>query len=197
MAEDQSPAVNHTAAGEVKTVEASANTSDLISREQQITEDAKLAENVAKAAVEGRSKSLRRSGAGGKSAADRAREELLASFKFDQIVWAKVGRFCHWPGKITDPNTEGVQEQLLKLAKPGQFLVLFFGSYDCAWVNPNHLVDFKEGYDSLVKKSKSKLFKFAIEEAEKYLKEGIVPEGFNMLAEDEIEEEEQPPDLEK
>eukprot|EP01135_Chromosphaera_perkinsii_P005684 Nk52_evm16s358 gene=Nk52_evmTU16s358 len=107
-------------------------------------------------------------------------------FKFEDIVWARCGGFCHWPGQIKDPMSAGIQEHILKLGKPGMMLVLFFGSYDCAWVTPgkNNPLPFMEHHKACEKKSKGKLFRAAVEEADRFVKEGVLPPNFNMLAEE-------------
>lgn len=72
------------------------------------------------------------------------RKQLL----YGDIVWAKLGSFRWWPGKIIHPKD--CPENVYKMRKwvDGQFPVLFFGSKDFNWVDKGRTFLYEEG-DSL------------------------------------------------
>ncbi|KAJ6223683.1 hypothetical protein RDWZM_002228 [Blomia tropicalis] len=64
--------------------------------------------------------------------------------RYGDIIWAKLGIYRWWPGKICHPNI--VPENVMKLShNVGEFPVYFFGSKDYSWVNKGRAYLFVEG----------------------------------------------------
>ena len=52
-------------------------------------------------------------------------------FKHEELVWAKVSGFYHWPGQVINPNQSFfIPKDIRTPPKDNMFLVKFFGSFD-------------------------------------------------------------------
>ncbi|KAI9098205.1 hypothetical protein DFS34DRAFT_102785 [Phlyctochytrium arcticum] len=83
------------------------------------------------------------------------------------LVWAKVGSVPFWPAQVVDLNCiPHLKRPFRGPPDANSVLVQFFGRYDCAYVTPGpDLLPFEPNLISKCARSKSRLFKNAVEEA--------------------------------
>jgi 3-hydroxyisobutyrate dehydrogenase len=107
-----------------------------------------------------------------------ADKSKAVQFKMNDLVWAKMPSYCHWPGRIVEPNTP----QIAKLKKsPTQHCIFFFGSNNYAWLEEKSLKPFYEFKEEMKAKGKPKdLFAAAMNDIESFIEN---PENFSALFE--------------
>ncbi|XP_022903665.2 histone-lysine N-methyltransferase NSD2 [Onthophagus taurus] len=89
---------------------------------------------------------------------------------YDEVVWVKLGYYRWWPALIMFPNE--VPDKINEMKhRPGEFVVMFFGTYNYYWIGRERVFVFEEGDDSGSgggngqKKKMEEIFKKSIEEA--------------------------------
>lgn len=65
-------------------------------------------------------------------------------FHYGDVIWAKLGSYRWWPGKVVAPKDTPHNLYNLRWSK-GDFPVLFFGTNDYNWVNRGRAFAFEEG----------------------------------------------------
>ncbi|TPX67879.1 hypothetical protein SpCBS45565_g03484 [Spizellomyces sp. 'palustris'] len=89
------------------------------------------------------------------------------SLTIGDLVWAKVGTTPFWPAQVVDPSLIPSRKRpFLSTKDTASVLVQFFAKYDCAYVAPGpQLLPFAPHLISKCARSKSRLFKIAVDEA--------------------------------
>ncbi|KND04039.1 uncharacterized protein SPPG_01485 [Spizellomyces punctatus DAOM BR117] len=91
----------------------------------------------------------------------------IPSLTIGDLVWAKVGTTPFWPAQVVDPSLIPSRKRpFLPPKDTASVLVQFFAKYDCAYITPGpQLLPFAPHLISKCARSKSRLFKIAVEEA--------------------------------
>lgn len=96
-----------------------------------------------------------------------------------KVVWAKVANYPWWPAKILDPAKDRSFPAESEPPRPTAIPVRFFGTHDFGWMGSKRaLTDWEEGREQCMKECSQDSFKEAVAEAEKYLKEKVLPDSF-------------------
>ncbi|KAH7331283.1 hypothetical protein KP509_20G024500 [Ceratopteris richardii] len=108
-------------------------------------------------------------------------EDFQEEYRHGELVWAKIKGYPMWPAFVVDgKNADG--NVLDSPTREVSLAVQFFGSYDFARISSKHVLSFSKGlYLKLYGKCKKALFDQGLKEAERYLKEGKLPETMSKL----------------
>lgn len=63
---------------------------------------------------------------------------------YDEVVWCKLGNYRWWPGIVLYPNE--IPDNILKIPhNRGEFVVMFYGTYDHYWFSKGRTFLFTKG----------------------------------------------------
>ncbi|KAI5057949.1 hypothetical protein GOP47_0027964 [Adiantum capillus-veneris] len=111
-------------------------------------------------------------------------EDFQEEFRHGELVWAKIKGHPMWPAFVVDDKHADVCG-LDAPVRETTLSVQFFGTYDFAKISSKHVLSFSKGLKlKFYGKCKKAIFDEGIKEAERYLKEGKLPEVMSKLQQD-------------
>lgn len=114
-------------------------------------------------------------------------EDFQEEFRHGELVWAKIKGHPMWPAFVIDEKHADAWG-LDAPVHENTLAVQFFGSYDYARINLKQAVAFSKGLLlKLYGKCKKATFDQGLKEAERYLKEGKLPDIMSKLQDDALD----------
>jgi hypothetical protein len=96
-----------------------------------------------------------------------------------KVIWAKVQNYPWWPAKTMDPTRDRSFPPDADPPRPTSIPVRFFGTHDFGWMGSKRAIeDWEEGFNQHISECDQESFIAAVAEAEKYRKDGVLPDKF-------------------